>query len=304
MFDDPAAFLAAAGEHLAADPVVGTVLTTRVVRAVAEVAAGVAQDPRSWYAVARDAGGAVRGAAMRAVPSGARPVYVLPMPGAAARALARLLHERGEEVHAVNGALPAARVVAEETARLTGGAGVEVRLRTRLMQLTRPPADVPVPPGRLRPARADEVDLCLAWFAEFAADADRQAGRGSGHVPVTEDRDSMLRNRVLPGRLLLWEDPSGEVVHLTGVNAPALGVARIGPVHTPERHRGRGLAAAAVAEVSRRLLADGVRPCLFTDADNPVSNALYERLGFEPVAETADLAVRPGPGEGPRLGTS
>lgn len=110
----------------------------------------------------------------------------------------------------------------------------------------------------------------------------------------------MLRERIRPGRILLWED-AGEVVHLTGFNAPAHGVARIGPVYTPRRHRGRGLAAAAVAEVSRRLLAEGVRPCLFTDQANPVSNALYERLGYEPVVDMADLVVRPACEEAPRL---
>ena len=49
------------------------------------------------------------------------PLYVLPMPDAAALALARALHERGEELLGVNGALPAAEIVAEETARLVGG---------------------------------------------------------------------------------------------------------------------------------------------------------------------------------------
>lgn len=294
LLDDPRTFLLVAGDHLAAEPVVGTVLTTAAERAADEVATGRSQDPRDWYAVARDAGGRVCGAAMRTAPFDPRPLYVLPMPEAAARELARLLHARGEEVVAVNGALPAARVVAEETARLTGRR-VDVALGTRLLELgTLVPPDR-LPPGTLRPAREDEADLCLAWFDAFARDADEQAGRAPGSYFITgEDRETMLHRRIRPGRVLLWED-DGEVVHLTGFNAPAFGVARIGPVYTPPGHRGRGLAGAAVAAVSRRLLADGARPCLFTDRANPASNRVYERLGFRPLVDMANLVVAPRP---------
>ena len=51
-------------------------------------------------------------------------------------------------------------------------------------------------------------------------------------------------------------------------------------------------AGAAVAAVSRTLLDAGARVCLFTDQANPTSNALYQRLGFEPVVDMANLAVR------------
>ena len=67
------------------------------------------------------------------------------------------------------------------------------------------------------------------------------------------------------------------------------GVARIGPVYTPREHRGRGYASAAVAEVSRRLLDEGVRVCLFTDQANPTSNRIYQALGYRPVVDMANL---------------
>ena len=115
--DDPSAFLDDAGDHLAADPVVSTVVASVAQRAArGEVSRGVG--PR-WWLVARE-GGQVTGVAMRSVPGAPYPLYVLPMPDDAAVSLARTLHGRGEEVLAVNGALPSARIVAEETARLTG----------------------------------------------------------------------------------------------------------------------------------------------------------------------------------------
>jgi predicted GNAT family acetyltransferase len=88
----------------------------------------------------------------------------------------------------------------------------------------------------------------------------------------------------------LWE-VDGEVVHLTSANPPAFGAARIGPVYTPARQRGRGYAGAAVAQVSQLILDEGARPCLFTDQANPVSNRIYQRIGYEPVVDMANLLV-------------
>jgi predicted GNAT family acetyltransferase len=82
------------------------------------------------------------------------------------------------------------------------------------------------------------------------------------------------------------------VVHLTGANAPAFGVARIGPVYTAREQRGRGYASAGVAAVSRLLLDRGARVCLFTDQANPTSNRIYEALGFRPVVDMANLVIR------------
>ena len=60
-------------------------------------------------------------------------------------------------------------------------------------------------------------------------------------------------------------------------------------VYTPPEHRGRGYATSCVAALSARLLAEGRRFCfLFTDAANPTSNAIYQRIGYVPVAEVQE----------------
>ncbi len=97
--------------------------------------------------------------------------------------------------------------------------------------------------------------------------------------------------RIEQGRVHLWEDADGQVVHLTAANAPAHGVARVGPVYTPPEQRGRGYASAAVAGVSQALLDQDARVCLFTDLANPTSNRIYAALGFRPVVDTANLVV-------------
>ena len=286
---DPAEFLAAAAEHLAADPVLTTVVATIAHRAAAQLAEGVAQPERDWWLVARDDTGEVVGVAMRTARSAPHPPYLLPMPDEVAVALARALHERGEEVLGVNGALPAVEVFAAELARL-GGGRVEVAQHTRLHELGDLLDPSPVP-GRLVEATEDDLELVTAWFAAFMGDADEQAGRPRGTVHHEAlDRDDMLR-RIRDRRVWLWVDAAGEPVHLTGANLPAFGVARVGPVYTPPAQRGRGWASAGVAEVSRLLLDRGARVCLFTDQANPTSNKIYAALGYRPVVDMANLVV-------------
>ena len=287
--DDPAEFLDAAGEHLAADPVLSTVVATNASRLVRERESGVAapEDFPQWWLVVRDAAGEVVGAGMRTAPFEPHPPYLLAMPDDAAAQLARELHARGEELGGVNGALPAARVAAEEYARLVGRTA-RVHEETRLFELGEL-VEPELPEGQLRMATVDDLDLALEWYLSFGREAAEQAGRDDEHA-LFEDGAGMLR-RIQEGRVWFWVDERGERVHLTGHNLPSFGVARIGPVFTPKGHRGNGYASAAVAEVSRMLRDAGSRVTLFTDQANPTSNAIYQRIGFRAVVDQANLVI-------------
>lgn len=286
--DDPASFLEAAGDYLLERPVLSTIVTTQAHReAAAAPRRGPASssDPR-WYVVVHDEAGEVVGAAMR---TAGYPPYLLDMPQESAAALARLLVDRGECVDACNGALPAARIFAEQVAARTGRRA-EVMVHTRLFELSTL-IEPRVAPGTLRRATVDDLDLAIGWFRAFLPAADAQSGRPPwGHHPRVTRED--VADRIEAGGVWLWENPIGTPVHLTCAHPPALGVRRIGPVYTPAEHRGHGYASTAVAEVSRMILAEGARACLFTDRANPVSNGIYEAIGYRPVVELANLVVR------------
>ena len=289
--DDPVAFLAAAGPTLAAEPVLGTVVASVTEGMVDQRAAGLRfRGPyEPWWVVVRDPASRVVGLGMRTAPFAPYPVFLLPMPEEAAAALVEVLHHRGESLGGLNGARPAVDVAAQRWTELTGSP-VDIVQHTRLFELGElvvPPA----PPGVLRPATAADVELALDWFGRFLAEADAQAGRGPGDrvvEPFTDDAEAMAR-RIAQGRIWLWENPAGERVHLTAGGPPSFGVARIGPVFTPQEHRGRGYAAAGVAGVSRHFLDLGARVCLFTDQANPTSNEIYRRLGYRPLVDMAML---------------
>src|SRR5207245_4131635 len=93
---------------------------------------------------------------------------------------------------------------------------------------------------------------------------------------------------------LLWEN-GGQPVSMAGWGGWTPNGIRVGPVYTPPELRGRGFATTLTAELSRclldgRLFEDGRRFCfLYTDLANPTSNAIYERIGYRRVAESAEI---------------
>lgn len=287
----PNEFLDAARDYLLARPV--------AVNVVVSVASGTADRQARgepfpegtryhWYAVVREAGDVV-GAAMRTAPFDPYPIFCLPMPATAALALADAIAESGEPVTAVYGATAVAEPVFE---RLTGRPAYDTAVdseRLRLHEVTSLVAPASVP-GALRSPVEPEFDLLASWLTDFDREADLQGGRPAGSTPHPGVNASFVADRTARRELWVWDD--GGPVHVSASRGPNLGVARIGPVYTPPELRGRGYAAATVAEISRRLLDGGARVCLYTDLANPTSNALYERLGFTPVMDSVQLRLR------------
>ncbi len=291
-FDEPQEFLDVTGDHLGRQPVLSTVVTTVAERIAREQTAGIpwpAEVPCWFVAVLED--DEVVGAAMRTAPFGTYPLFMLPMPDDAARDLARAVLERGEQVSAANGCLPAVQLFCSEVAARCGGSA-EVAVHTRLFELDRLIEPPPVE-GRLRPAQSDEEALVVRWYDAFMVDADEQAGRPKGSSAHEAPEADVVRRNMDEGRILVWENDAGRPVSVLGASQPAYGVSRIGPVYTPPKDRRHGFASAAVAEASRRILAQGARACLFTDQANPTSNKIYQRLGYRAVVDMAMMVVQP-----------
>ena len=89
---------------------------------------------------------------------------------------------------------------------------------------------------------------------------------------------------------MLWT-VDGAPVAMARVHGCLLGMSRIGPVYTPPENRGNGYGATVTAEAVKHAQREGARDVvLFADVDNPVSNRIYRRLGFVPVAEHVQYA--------------
>jgi RimJ/RimL family protein N-acetyltransferase len=157
--------------------------------------------------------------------------------------------------------------------------GVESTLRAQLrlhrLSVLAPPEPTPVGRGRLAGERDHEH--IIGWCREFAADV--------GEV-VTINAASWPSTRFAEKRYTFWVTPDGTPVSMAGVTPMVAGQVRVDPVYTPADLRGHGYAAAVTVEVSRAALAAGATDVvLFTDAANPTSNALYQRIGYVPIAD-------------------
>ena len=74
---------------------------------------------------------------------------------------------------------------------------------------------------------------------------------------------------------------------------PSVGQVRIGLVYVPERYRRMGHAATIVRAITLEVINDDIAPCLFTDAANEGTDALYKSIGYEPLEELVHLNPEP-----------
>jgi predicted GNAT family acetyltransferase len=115
--------------------------------------------------------------------------------------------------------------------------------------------------------------MLVSWFQSFQADV------GDAVTDGTE----VVRRRLAAGHLWIWEDDAP--VAMTGLFAEVCNVVRVGPVYTPPDRRNHGYASSLVAALSRVVLERGQRCILYTDLENPTSNAIYRAIGYRAVAE-------------------
>ena len=90
-------------------------------------------------------------------------------------------------------------------------------------------------------------------------------------------------------QLFVWEN-NGRVRAMAASGGFTPKSTRISQVYTDLRDRGQGYASALVHRLTHRLLSQSNHTCvLLTDAENPTTKAIYEKLGYETLASYAEL---------------
>jgi predicted GNAT family acetyltransferase len=273
--DDVSAYHFAAGPFLAADPERHTALlsTTARLRGFGLTAFGTEAPLLGWWS----SGGAVRAAVLQTPPF---PMLITSLPQASADELAGELVARRAAPSEINGAEVDAMAFARAWSALTAR-GYRVRQRQRLHRLGMLMPPDPAPAGEAKVATGADATTVNAWYQAFAAETGQEAGSS----------DQLVRDRLATGQIVLWL-VAGEPVSMAGISDALAGVARVGPVYTPPGSRGAGYGGAVTAAVSSLALERGASSVvLFTDLGNPVSNALYLKLGYLPVEDRVVLSL-------------
>lgn len=268
--DDVGAYDAAVADFLAEDPVGNTVALT--VLDLLRAGGGFDDHDLPWFGWVYDAD-VVVGALFRTPP------YFVGLPvmtAAAAEALGAACAER--ELPGAIGRAELVRAFATGAGRLVEVHMTELQYVLRQLRLPRPV------PGEARPYAAADADFYREWMAGFFAE--------TGLLVQADPVRSLEQRLAAGGTATIWW--VGEEPVALASRTPVLhGVPRIGPVWTQPAHRGIGYGAAVTAHVCADALAAGASACtLYTDADNPTSNGVYQRLGFEPVGSIVEAVLR------------
>jgi uncharacterized protein len=190
--------------------------------------------------------------------------------------LARDLQEKGCPVPGVLGPNQTALTFAQAWQALTGQTfALAMHERVYELRAVIPP---PQPAGMMRPVLEADLELAARWLVDFESEAIPQEQHS------LEDARATVRQKIADWDFYLWED---EVpVALAGRTRPIPHGWTVGPVYTPPQYRGKGYATALTAELSQLLLDSGKQfVTLFTNLANPISNSIYQKIGYRPVCD-------------------
>ncbi len=141
----------------------------------------------------------------------------------------------------------------------------------------------PPTPGALRLATAGDAALAAQWARAFTAEA------LPDEMLSPDEARELIETRLLDQTLYLWEN-DGQAVSMAAVSRPTRHGITISLVYTPPAFRKRGYASACVAAISQRMLDAGYAFCaLYTDLSNPISNHIYQAIGYRPVCDITEI---------------
>ncbi len=260
-------FDAATHDRLAADPVRNTIALTSLDRL-----RRLPGDEQKPILITFHDNGEVIGSLIRTPPW---PFQAADLPLEAVNLAAEIVKDIDPDAPGVTG--PRAKSEAFATAT---GTNFTESLATRLYRL-----GTLVPPaveGSGRLATEDDVELLGAWRKAFVREAVPEA-------PDLGSTDAMRDSLRLGNGHVLWEIDGTPVAWAVG-SLPQVGMTRVGPVYTPPEHRKHGYGAAVSAMVSQWALDQGATEVLlFADLTNPVSNSIYQRIGYQPLDDWAEF---------------
>jgi predicted GNAT family acetyltransferase len=134
--------------------------------------------------------------------------------------------------------------------------------------------------GHLRPAMESDEALLVQRSAEFCREA--------GIEDEIESTKARIPSDIANQSLYVWDND--QVVSMAIVQRETVSGICVSMVYTPPHLRSQGYATSCVAALTQRMLDSGKKfCCLYTDLTNPTSNAIYQKIGYEPVCDSEDL---------------
>lgn len=122
-----------------------------------------------------------------------------------------------------------------------------------------------------------EQNLLVRWITAFEVEA-------MGKRRSEQDYQDWYDLRLSNNSLYVWQN--NLPLSMAGFSGSTPNGIRINAVYTPLEYRRQGYATSCLAALSQILLDRGNKYCfLFTNLANPISNNIYQKIGYQPAYE-------------------
>lgn len=159
------------------------------------------------------------------------------------------------------------------------------RLAMDIMELRTLNKNIILPKGVFRAAEGRDFETLLTWHVNFTQDA---LGEDKELDSFREKLLSRLENR----SFYVFEDKEHKLVSMAAVTRQLVNGVSVSLVYSDREERGKGYGLAVVYNLSKLYLEKGNKFCtLFVDKKNPVSNAVYKKIGYEILEDNYDYRI-------------
>ena len=172
------------------------------------------------------------------------------------------------------------QIFAKEFCKVAGKTP-KVRFEMRILVLDKIKETTLIDDVIFRKATMEDKETLLKYRRMFSEEA--------LHETVSdEELEKKFQRHFSMGYYLLEKD--GKIVATASSNRHLTKGKSIGNVYTPKEERGKGYAYNLVYRISKEFLDSGLEYCvLFTDDSNPISNHVYEKIGYVRRADTMEI---------------
>ncbi|RKU25736.1 hypothetical protein C6497_15360 [Candidatus Poribacteria bacterium] len=139
--------------------------------------------------------------------------------------------------------------------------------------------------GYLRNASSDNRELLVDWLYDFTVEIGVYQESSDPQILLTRKNETseFIDRNISAGNVWLWENE--EPVSMVIRTPEVYGVVRLEKIYTPAEQRNMGYATSCVGQISEIIHNEGYQCILYTDLNNPVSNTIYRKIGYNAIAE-------------------
>ena len=196
------------------------------------------------------------------------------------RFAAKKLYEIDPNLEGVNTEKEVSQIFAKEFCKIAGKEP-KVRFEMRILVLEKLAEAELRDDVVFRKATEEDKEVLNEYRRRFSEEA-------LNEELTPEELEEIFYRNLERGSYVLEKD--GKIVATAVTNRHLSKGKSVGSVFTPKEERGKGYAYNVVYRLSKELLDSGLEYCvLFTDDSNPISNHVYEKIGYEKRAETTEI---------------